>query len=90
MATMLLNSRAQEYGCFTQGRRVFGRTPKLPIKAAGGRFFDDFMISAAAPAAGARNLNSALFKIRQALLNADTQSKMGKALITRVRSAKTE
>ena len=50
MATMHLNSQVQQYGGFTPGGRVFGRTPKLPIEAAGNPFFEDFMNPAAAPA----------------------------------------
>ena len=35
MASLHLNSQVQQYDGFTPGHRVFGRTPKLPIGAAG-------------------------------------------------------
>ena len=85
-----LNSRVHQYGGFTSGRRVFGGAPKLPIGAAGNSFFEDFMHPAAKPTAKPQNLISTLLKIRHASLRADFQSKMGAALIRRVRNAKTE
>ena len=35
MAALHLNSQVQQYDGFTPGQRLFGRTPKLPIGAAG-------------------------------------------------------
>ena len=37
-----LNPQAQQYECFTPGRRVVGRTPKIPIGAAGNPFRNAF------------------------------------------------
>ena len=72
------------------GRRVFGRTPKLPIGTAGNPFFEDFMIPAEAPAAKPHSLLAALYKIRQSSLTADFQSKVNTTPIRRVRHAKTD
>ena len=43
MTTLRLNSQAQQYGGFTPGQRVTGRTPKLPIGAVGNPNFADSM-----------------------------------------------
>ena len=89
MITMPLNSQVRQYDGFTPGRRVFGRTPEVPIGAVGNPFFEYLMNPAAAPTAKTQNLISTLFKLRQASLNADFQSKMDTTPIRRVRNAKT-
>ena len=42
MDSLHLNSQAHQYDGFTPGKRVFGRTPKLPIGAVGNPDFTDF------------------------------------------------
>ena len=43
MDVLRLNSKVQQYGGFTLGQRVFGRTPKLPIGTVGNPNFSDCM-----------------------------------------------
>ena len=49
MTMMHLNSQVRQYGGFTPGQRVFGRTPKLPIGTIDNPFFWDFTNPADAP-----------------------------------------
>ena len=83
MTMMRLNSQVQQYDGFTPGERVFGRARKLPIGAFGNPFFEYFMNPLEAPAEKTHNLISIIFKIRQASLKADFQSKMDTPLIRR-------
>ena len=71
MTTMRLNSQVHQYGGFTPGRRVFGRTPKLAIGAGDNPFFGDFINPLEEPTAKTHNLISIIFKIREASLKAD-------------------
>ena len=88
---MRLNSQVQQYGGFTPGPRVFGRTPKLPTGAVGIPFFEDFTNPVDAPAAKTPNLiSSIIFKMRQSSLKAYFQSKLGTKTIRKVGMAKTE
>ena len=75
MTTMRLNSQVRQFGGFAPGRRVFGRTPKMPIGAAGNPHFDDFMNQKEAPAAKTHHLLGAIQKIRHASLNGDFVNK---------------
>ena len=88
MTTMRLNSKVRQYVGLTPGRRVFGRTPKLPIGEAGSPFFRDSMSPAEAPSAKTHNLLPAIYKIRQSLISADFQSQVNATLVRRVRKAK--
>ena len=72
---MRLNSQVRQFGGFAPGRRVFGRTPKMPIGAAGNPHFDDFMNQKEAPAAKTHHLLGAIQKIRHASLNGDFVNK---------------
>ena len=85
---MRLNSQVQPYGGFTPGRRVFGRTPQLPIGPICNPFLGYFMNLAGAPTAKRRNLISAIYEIRHASLTAHFQNKLNTTLIRRAMGAK--
>ena len=90
MTMMHMNSQVQQYGGFTPGQRVFGRTPKLPIGATDNPFFEDFMNPAEAPATEKRNSIVAIYEIRQASLKEDFRSKLNTTPIRRVRDTENE
>ena len=60
------------------------------LGAVGNPFFEDFMNPADAPTAKTHNLSSIIFKIREASLKADFQSKLDTSLIRMMGNAKTE
>ena len=69
MAALQLNSQGQQYGGFTPGHRVFGRTQKLPIGTAGNPNFTDFVNPTAAPAAKSLSLINTISKYEKHLRN---------------------
>ena len=71
MTMVRLNSQVQQFGGFNSGRRVFGRTPKMPIGTIGNPFFEDFTNPLEAPTSKVHGLLSSVRKIRQASRNAD-------------------
>ena len=88
MTSLHLNSQVQQYGGFTLGQRVFGRTPKLPISTVGNPNFNDCMNPKTAPKAKSASLLHAIFQIRRASLEADFSSKIQACLAKRLRSQK--
>ena len=90
MTTMRINSQVRQFGGFAPGKRVFGRTPKMPIWDIGNPFFEDFTNPVEAPATTAHGLLSVMRKIRQASLNADFSNKLSTALTRMVRKNKSE
>ena len=50
MGTLHLDSKIQQYDCYTPRRWLFGGTPKIPIGAFGNPFKHDFMNPADSPA----------------------------------------
>ena len=62
MATMRLNSQVRQFGGFKQGRRVFGRPPKMPIGAIDNPCLGDFTNPSDAPATKVHRLLSAIRK----------------------------
>ena len=88
--TMRLNSQVQQFGGFAPGKRVPGRTPKMPIGEIGNPLFGDFTNPPEAPVTKTHGLLSAIRKIRHASLNADFSNKMNMALTRMVRSNKSD
>ena len=80
MTKMRLNSQVRQFGGFEQGKRVLGRTPKIPIGATGNPHFEDFTNPKDSRAAKTHELIGAIRKIRQASLNADFSDKLNSKL----------
>ena len=87
---MRLNSQVRQFGGFAPGRRVSGRTPKMPIWDIGNPFFEDFTNPPEAPATKVHGLLSVIRKIRQASLNAYFSNKLSTVLTRRVRNKSDE
>ena len=90
MTTMRLNAQVPQFGGFAPGRRVSGRTPKMPIWDIGNPFFEDFTNPPEAPATKVHGLLSVIRKIRQASLNAYFSNKLSTVLTRRVRNKSDE
>ena len=86
MTTMRLNSQVRQFEGFAPGRRVFGRTPKMPIWDIDNPFFEYFTSPVEEPKTKVHGLLSVIRKIRQASLNADFINKLSAALTRTVRS----
>ena len=88
MNTMRLNSHVQQFDGSTHGRRVFGRTPKMPIGTVGSPHFEDIMNPVEAPTTKTHHLVGVIHQIRQASLIAYFSGKLNSALRKRSRESK--
>ena len=79
-----LNPKVQQYDGFTPGRRVFGRTPKMPIEAACNPNFRDFADRKDPPSTKTHQAFAMLWGIRNASLEIDFQGKSNLSLHRRV------
>ena len=71
MRMLRLSSKVPKYDGFTPGRRVFGRSPKLPIGAAGGPHFRDFTTLSDSPLTQTRVALVQFREIQKASLEQD-------------------
>merc|ERR1712112_176904 len=90
MTALHLNSQVQLYDGFTPGKRVFGRTPKLPIGTVGNPNFPDFMKPVTAPTTKTLSLLNTIFKYEKHLWKRILTEKMQLRLERRIRNFKTE
>ena len=84
---MLLNSQVEQFGGFTHGQSVFGRTPKMPIGAVGNPHFEDYTNPVGEPTAETHHLLGAIQQIRQASLTAYFSGILDLALRKRIRES---
>ena len=87
MCIMRLNSHVHQYDGYTLGRRVFGRSPRLPIGAVGIRTLEVFRIKWTSVK------NDVLVKLREiqnAYLSRDSKGGFNLWLIAMFRNQKTE
>ena len=90
MTPIHLNSQVRQFSGFAPGKRVFGRTPKMPIGANGNPHFGDFTNPGDSPTSETQWLIGVIHKIRQASTDADFINKLNTALNRRARGAKSE
>ena len=88
MTTMRLNSQVRQFGGFAPGKRVFGRTPRMPIGTIGNPYFEDFTNPKEAHTAKTHGLIGLIHKIRQASTNADFTNRLNTTSHRRVRDTK--
>ena len=89
MCMVRLNSQVQ-YGGFTHGRRVFGRTAEMPIGAMGNPNFKDFTFRNAPPVIQARDLVTKLRMVRRGSLERDFRAKFNLAMRRSFRDIRNE
>ena len=87
MTMMHLNSQAQQFGGFTPGQRVFGRTPKMPTGAVSNPHFTDFMNPKDARTTKTHHLLGIIHQIRQASSTADFNGKLTLRINRRLRQS---
>ena len=80
MTTMRLNSQVRQFGGFTPGKRVSGRTPKMPIDKVGNPHFGDFTNPVEASSTKTHHLIGVIQQIRQESLSSDFSGKLNLAL----------
>ena len=87
---MHFNSPAHQCDGFTPGRRVFGRTPKMPIGAAGNPFYNESMNPADSLVARARRVLAELREIQKDSQESDFNGKPNLSLRHQVWGLKSE
>ena len=88
MAMMRLNAQVRQFGGFTPGGRVFGRTQKMSTGAVGNPHFADFMNPVGAPTTKSHHSIGVIQQTRQASLIAYFSGKLNSALRQRIPESK--
>ena len=67
LSMLHLNAQLQQFGCYTPGKRVYGRTPEMPIATVDNTFYNDFMNPKDSPFAQTHQAIAKLREIQNAL-----------------------